>query len=79
MEKKMQRIKMTMEGYDFRAIDKMKQKLTLSLEFILTEISTAGRIQAEKLSYLFYILEESVMTCRRFRERAEKPSRKLCM
>ena len=35
---------MTMEGYDFRAIDKIKQKLTLSLEFIVTEISTAGRI-----------------------------------
>ena len=52
---------MTMEGYDFRAIDKIKQKLTLSLEFILTEISTAGRIQAEKLSYfgrISYDLQE---------------------
>lgn len=39
----MQRIKRTMEGYDFRAIDKIKKKLTLCLEFILTEISTTGR------------------------------------
>ena len=75
----MQRIKRTMEGYDFRAIDKIKQNLTLRLEFILTEISTTGRFQAEKSNYLFYILEESVMTSRRFREKAEKPSRRLCM
>ena len=42
-----------MEGYDFRAIDKIKQNLTLRLEFILTEISTTGRFQAEKSNYLF--------------------------